>query len=233
MNTHGHLKLIIGPMFAGKSTELMRTVATYKAIGKRVVAINHRLNCRYGTDKINTHDKRKLEQCIICENLNEIDVSVIQNADIVVVEELQFFPDAFRIISMWVDELGKTVIAAGLDGDSKRQPFGDVLKLIPLSDEVLKLSALCAYCKDGTPGIFSLCRASTEQSMSGNVLVGGSGKYDAVCRQHYNTLNDKPKQPTKNQEKTKPSTKRIVKDAKSFSVDGKRAFSGLFENPWL
>ena len=220
-------------MFAGKSTELMRTVATYTAIGKRVVAINHNLNCRYGTDKINTHDKRKLEQCLICTNLGEINTSVIKDADIVVVEELQFFPDAFNVISFWVDKLGKTVIAAGLDGDANRQPFGDVLKLIPLSDEVLKLSALCAYCKDGTPGIFSLCRASTEQSMSGNVLVGGSGKYDAVCRQHYNTLNDKPKQPTKNQEKTKPSTKRIVKDAKSFSVDGKRAFSGLFENPWL
>jgi thymidine kinase len=186
MNTQGYLKLIIGPMFAGKSTELMRTVATYKAIGKHVVAINHIMNCRYGTDQINTHDKRTMEQCLICTNLKEINTNMIKGADIIVIEELQFFPDAFEVISYWVDSLGKTVIAAGLDGDSERNPFGDVLKLIPRSDEVLKLSALCAHCKDGTPGIFSLCKTVSQAGSSGKVLVGGSGKYDAVCRRHYN-----------------------------------------------
>lgn len=230
MNTQGYLKLIIGPMFAGKSTELMRTVATYKAIGKRVVAINHILNCRYGTDKINTHDKRKLEQCLICTNLGEINTSVIQDADIVVVEELQFFPDAFNVISFWVDTLGKTVIAAGLDGDAKRQPFGDVLKLIPLSDEVLKLSALCAHCKDGTPGIFSLCRAvSTDKN--GKVLVGGSGKYDAVCRRHYNQLSVQTAQPAKieNNDNDKTSSTGTA----SAYIYEKKAFSGLFKEPWI
>lgn len=182
-NTTGYLKLIIGPMFAGKSTELVRVVARYKAIGKNVVAINHLLNCRYGTSQISTHDNRTLEQCLICEKLSDIEEDTIKNTDIIVVEELQFFPDALVTIQYWVDILGKTVIAAGLDGDYKKKPFGDVLQLIPHADDVVKLSALCAFCKDGTRGHFSLGKVITNRN--GQIAVGGKTKYDAVCRKHY------------------------------------------------
>jgi len=186
---NGYLKLIIGPMFAGKSTELLRLVSKYKAIDKKIVTINHVLNCRYGTPQISTHDKKTIETNVICENLSEIDNDILKNTDIIIVEELQFFKDAFITIQYWVDELGKTVIAAGLDGDYERKPFGDVLRLIPHADEVTKLKALCAFCKDGTPGIFSLGKLLPD--LCGQISVGAKTKYDAVCRTHYNDFQKK------------------------------------------
>ena len=106
---------------------------------------------------------------------------MIRKADVIFVEEIQFFPDAFENISHWVDKLGKTVIVTGLDGDSSRKPFGDVLRLIPIADKVRKLSALCKRCADGTPAHFSKRISSETQT----TLIGSSDKYEAVCRKHY------------------------------------------------
>tara|TARA_B110000285_G_scaffold234527_1_gene311832 strand:- start:2229 stop:2753 length:525 start_codon:yes stop_codon:yes gene_type:complete len=170
-------------MFAGKSSELLRIVSKYTAIDKKIITINHILNCRYGTSKISTHDNKTLKTNVICETLGEIKDDILKHIDIIVVEELQFFKDAFYTIQYWVDKLGKTVIAAGLDGDYQRKPFGDVLRLVPHADEVIKLTALCAVCKDGTPGIFSL---KLEPNLCGQISVGSKTKYDAVCRKHFN-----------------------------------------------
>ena len=78
----------------------------------------------------------------------------------------------------------KSFIIAGLDGDFKREPFGDILKLIPLAEKVIKLNALCKFCKDGTEAPFTkrLINADIQQ------LVGGADSYAAVCRKHYETL---------------------------------------------
>tara|TARA_B110000914_G_C15421784_1_gene426989 strand:- start:430 stop:1002 length:573 start_codon:yes stop_codon:yes gene_type:complete len=185
----GYLKLIIGPMFAGKSTELMRIIRTYRAIDKKVLPINHIINKRFNTHKITTHDYvndgRNLdsEDCIVVSNLNEIDINVIKSSDVIIIEELQFFEDAFENIVKWVDEWDKIVIAAGLIGDSQRKPFGDVLRLIPHADEIDKLNAMCVRCRDGTPAHFSLCTINQPSQ----TLVG-STEYAAVCRFHYNLL---------------------------------------------
>ncbi len=76
--------------------------------------------------------------------------------------------------------VGKSVIIAGLDGDSSQRKFGELIDCIPLASEVTKLSALCMKCKDGTPGPFT-------KRMVDNTdleLIGGSDMYSAVCRKH-------------------------------------------------
>lgn len=172
-------------MFAGKSTELMRIIRTYRAIDKIVLPINHILNNRFGTSSITTHDytegkEDSSESCLIASALDDISEFAIREADVIVIEELQFFPDAFDQVVKWVDEWGKTVVAAGLVGDSNRNPFGDVLRLIPYADEVQKLNAMCSHCRDGTLAHFSICNTNQESQ----TLVGSS-EYDAVCRRHY------------------------------------------------
>tara|TARA_B100000780_G_scaffold250841_4_gene197177 strand:+ start:1039 stop:1593 length:555 start_codon:yes stop_codon:yes gene_type:complete len=181
----GYLKLIIGPMFAGKSTEIIRLSNNYKVINKVVLPINHIINSRYESDQIVTHNNCVLDGCIIVESLQDVEknhTDAFKNADVILIEELQFFKDAFEMIVKWVDVDGKTVIAAGLDGDAYRMPFGDVLRLIPYADTVNKVSALCKKCGDGTPAIFSkkLANNKTEQ-----IRVGSSNIYEAVCRKHY------------------------------------------------
>ena len=104
-----------------------------------------------------------------------------QRADIIVIEELQFFPDAYEVITKIISRDDKTIITAGLTSDYKRQPFGDVLRLVPYADQVTHLRGLCCYCRDGTPGAFTLRTADD----TATTLVAANDAYKVVCREHY------------------------------------------------
>lgn len=183
----GRLELIIGPMYAGKSTELLRIVNRYKCLGKNVLAINHCLNKRYGgsSKEITTHDNKKLNGCLDMELLASLFEDKyrqkFEEADVIIIEELQFFTDAFNVVKRCIDEYDKILICAGLDGDYKREPFGDILYLIPYAEKVTKLTALCKRCGDGTLAAFT--KRYTKNNSK--VLVGGTESYEAVCRKHY------------------------------------------------
>lgn len=177
----GYLELIIGPMYAGKSTELIRIINRYKCLNKNIITINHCLNNRYGSDGITTHNKEKIEDCISANKLKDIDDDLIDRCNVIIIEELQFFSDAYNIIIDWCDNKDKIVIAAGLDGDFMRLPFGDVLKLIPHAEKITKLNALCKRCGDGTCASFT--KRITKDSVT--TLVGSDEIYEAVCRKHY------------------------------------------------
>jgi thymidine kinase len=183
MINNGYLELIIGPMYAGKSTELFRIINRYKCLNKNIIIINHIFNNRYGSTGLTTHNKEKIDKCIILENLKDLDKNNIEfeKVDVIIIEELQFFNDAYDIIINWCDNYNKIVVAAGLDGDFMRNPFGDVLKLIPHAEKITKLSALCKKCGDGTLAHFT--KRITKDSQT--TLVGSDDIYEAVCRKHY------------------------------------------------
>lgn len=183
MNNQGYLELIIGPMYAGKSTELIRIFNRYKCLKKNIIVINHIFNNRYGTNGLSTHNKEIIDKCIILEKLNDIDTDILNNCDVIIIEELQFFNNAYETIIDWCDNLNKSVIAGGLDGDFMRNPFGDVLKLIPHAEKVTKLSALCKKCGNGTLAHFT---KRSNSSSNEKTLVGSDDIYEAVCRFHFN-----------------------------------------------
>lgn len=180
------LQLFIGPMYAGKSSELIRQIQRYEILNKNVLVINHIINNRYGSNTITTHTKMSYDDCIIISKLSEISENNdfkqrFDNAHVIVIEELQFFSDAYDHIVDWCDNHGKHVIAGGLDGDFRRAPFGDVLRLIPHAEKVVKLSALCKRCCDGTPANFTM-RITKDESQT---VVGSADVYEAVCRKHF------------------------------------------------
>jgi thymidine kinase len=179
----GYLELIIGPMYAGKSTELIRIINRYKCLNKKIIIINHTFNNRYGSTGLTTHNREKIDKCIILDNLSELDSNELYNTDVIIIEELQFFKDAYECVIDWCDNKNKIVIAAGLDGDFMKNPFGDVLKLIPHAEKVTKLSALCKRCGDGTLAHFSKRIVNSIET----TLVGSEDVYEAVCRQHFST----------------------------------------------
>ncbi len=188
------LQLFIGPMYAGKSSELIRQIQRYEILNKNVLVINHTINNRYGSNTITTHTKMSYDDCIIVSKLSEIYENNdfkqrFNNAHVIVIEELQFFSDAYDNIVNWCDNHGKHVIAGGLDGDFRRAPFGDVLRLIPHAEKVVKLSALCKRCCDGTPANFTM-RITKDESQT---VVGSADVYEAVCRKHF-LENDTKKQ---------------------------------------
>jgi thymidine kinase len=180
----GYFKLIIGPMYAGKSTELLRVINKYKILNKNIIVINHIINNRYGSTKLITHDKKEYNDCLILENLSYLEKNykdIFTSCDVIIIEELQFFKDAYDNIVKWLDIDNKIVVAAGLDGDFMRKPFGDVLKLIPHANKVFKLNALCTKCCNGTKAEF------TKRIINNNeiTMVGSNDMYIAVCRKHY------------------------------------------------
>lgn len=186
MNSSGYLELLIGPMFAGKSSELIRLSKLYKVLGKNILIIHHQMDNRYSTTDIVTHNQTSVPATFSVDKLSSIHSEQIKMSDVILIDEIQFFPDALIMIKKWVDEDKKTVIVSGLDGDFMRRPFGDILQLIPLADKVRKLSALCMKCSDGTLAHFSQ-RKDLDIVPTGDqvMVVGHSDIYEAVCRKHY------------------------------------------------
>ena len=180
MVSNGSLELIIGNMFSGKSTELIRRINSIKSINKKALVINYIHDNRYSKDSVSTHDSVKI-QSLKSDLLLLIDKELIINSDFIFIDEGQFFSDLIEFVKLYVDFYKKNVIVSGLDGDYNRCKFGSMLDLIPICDSVLKLKAYCSKCCDGTYGPF------TKKIINNDILIdiGGSDKYIPVCRTHY------------------------------------------------
>jgi thymidine kinase len=178
----GSINIIIGCMFSGKSTETIRLIRRYKTMGnKNILVINHALDTRYGESVISSHDKVQLK-CLSLKKLSDIqEDSEYKNSDVIFIEEGQFFKDLFDFVTNAADVDKKTIYVTGLDGDFKREMFGDICRLIPHAENITKLKALCAICKDGTLANFTKRIVSdTKQE-----LIGTDNMYIPTCRFHY------------------------------------------------
>jgi thymidine kinase len=175
------IEIILGSMYSGKSTELIRRCNRYECIGKNVLIINSSLDSRCGTNLVQTHNKQT-HNALKVDKLKSIDVEVLQNVDVIGIDEAQFFDDLPLFIK-YMENYNVILIVAGLDGDYKRQAFGKILECIPLADEVTKLTSMCNLCKDGTPGIFT--KRLQNDNCKNVIDIGAGDKYVAVCRKHY------------------------------------------------
>jgi thymidine kinase len=147
------------------------------------VVINSSKDTRSPEDMLKTHDGVEFP----CLKVDHISHSIIKqefcDADIVAVDEAQFFTNLKDFVEMCLF-LNKSVIIAGLDGDYKQRKFGEVIDCIPLASDVVKLSALCMDCKNGTPGPFTK-RIVQNDDLE---LIGGKDCYKAVCRRHLKSM---------------------------------------------
>lgn len=197
----GELHLIVGPMYAGKSTELLRHIRTHQFLNRRMVVINHAWNMRYNTKGVSTHTGESYTNCIHATLLQECEHrSAFHTAEYVFIEELQFFGDAVPVLNRWVHQLRKHVYAAALSGDYLRNGFDTITPLYSIADRIEHISAYCACCRDGTlaPFTYKIKTPAHNGSVdekendrddtsttSSVVEVGGEDKYMAVCRKHY------------------------------------------------
>jgi len=202
-----YLEIILGGMFAGKTSRLVEIYKQCKFCNISVVVINHTIDNRYDDELLSTHDKVKIP-CIKTERLSyvwtdsinivpklhvdERDLNSIPHvqqkikvatSDVILINEGQFFEDLYEVVLEMLKR-DKKVYICGLDGDFERKKFGQILDLIPLCDKVTKLTSLCSLCKNGTPGIFSM-RLTQETDQT----VVGSENYIPVCRKCYSNKN--------------------------------------------
>ena len=176
------LQLYIGPMFSGKSSAALELINTFENNGTRVLCITSNLDKRYTNEAvIVSHDKAS-HPAIAVGTLKELlEKESFENADAIVIDESQFFPDLKDFVLTAVDVYGKDVACVGLDGDSNRKPFGQILDLIPYCDFVKKLKAKCSVC-GLNDGIFT---HRTVANVSEQIHVGGADTYMTLCRMHY------------------------------------------------
>ena len=181
--SNGYLELFIGPMFSGKTSKLVELYKQYTFCNIPIMVINHRSDIRYDDIMMSTHDQIKID----CHQLNQlselVDNSVLlplyQGAQVILINEGQFFSDLFSMVVQMLRD-NKKVYIAGLDGDFQRKKFGDIIELIPLCDKVTKLVSLCSICKNGKVAIFS--KRLTEETEQ---TIIGSENYVPVCRMCY------------------------------------------------
>jgi thymidine kinase len=180
----GYISLIIGCMFSQKTTELLRRIRRYKSINYKVLVVNFIGDTRYGNECIASHDK-EIEKAACVDKLKSID-HLVRSGDynVIAIDEGQFFTDLHEYVSAWADELDVHIVISGLDGTSERESFGDMLKLIPHAEEVERLSAYCAECRNGTVATFSKYYGEAPKDENG-VAIGGAESYKPVCRKHF------------------------------------------------
>lgn len=180
------LELLVGPMFAGKSSAIQSIVKRHQALDWHVYVITHTLDTRYSAEPaIVNHDRAKMPACASDKLMPLLQSDEYKKSRLVVVEEGQFFADLLPFIHTVVDVDRKHAVVVGLDGDAERRPFGHILDLVPLCDRITKLTALCKLCSDGTAALFTFDTTSSFGCSKSQINVGGGERYTSLCRKHF------------------------------------------------
>lgn len=141
--TKGSIEMIIGPMFAGKSTELLRRVRRLEIAGRKCLHIKYVADTRYDAECITTHDNNKIK-AVCVKTLAEIG-DKWKNYDVIGVDEGQFFTDVVPFCETLAQN-GKVVITSALSGTFQREEFNSILELLPKAEKVKMLNAICKFC---------------------------------------------------------------------------------------
>lgn len=183
------LSVIAGPMFSGKTEELIRQVRRAVIAKKKVQVFKHKIDTRYGTDaKLFSHNGLSLESDII-NSASEILKNLDKRTEIVAIDEAQWFgPELIAVINKLLAKK-KQVIVSGLAMTYERVPFAPIPELMAMADRVTKLSAVCVIC--GEEAVFHKRKTKTkpiDPSLADPALVGKIESYEARCRKCFNKL---------------------------------------------
>lgn len=181
--TQAKIQVVCGPMFSGKTKTLIELIQGYQSDRKKVVVFKPKLDDRYADEAIVSHDKDETRAYGISRPAEMLDL--FHRADVVAIDEVQFFDNSIVEVCETIANFGKTVIVAGLDLDYLGQPFGSMPQLMSIADEIIKLNSVCTFCSGRAR--FSH-RISKDQ---GIVVLGEKDKYVPLCRSCYTEMNNK------------------------------------------
>ena len=182
----GWIEIIAGGMFSGKSEELIRRLRRSVIARQRVQVFKPIIDDRFATDEVVSRDERRLKAMAVAtsaELLSRVEIGV----QVVGIDEVQFFDAGVVEVCMQLADAGIRVIAAGLDQDYMRRPFGPMPQLLAVAEEVAKMHAVCVRCRGA---------AHYSQRLSGGnaqVEVGDSS-YEARCRACYERYTAAPEE---------------------------------------
>ncbi|HSN53984.1 MAG TPA: thymidine kinase [Candidatus Sulfomarinibacteraceae bacterium] len=171
----GRIEVVAGPMFSGKSEELIRLLRRAAIARQRVQVFKPALDNRYSQADVVSHSQWRIP-CEAVERAADIQGRLDPRTEVVGIDEGQFFDDELPSVCSYLADLGKRVVVAGLDMDYRGVPFGPMPELLAIAEQVHKIQAICALC--GAPASYTQRLTEDEE----RVLVGATGIYEARCR---------------------------------------------------
>jgi thymidine kinase len=177
----GWLEIITGPMYCGKSEELIRRIRRVKIAKKTVKVFKPVLDNRYSKKDVVSHSGNSIE-AIPVDHPEEILTKINSDIDVVGIDEAQFFPDDLIQICEDLADRGVRVIIAGLDRDFRNQPFGPMPELMAWAEYVDKLHAICMKCGEPASRTQRLINGEPAAFDDPIILVGAAEVYEARCR---------------------------------------------------
>ncbi len=198
----GWIEVICGPMFSGKSEELIRRLRLAQIAKQRVQIFKPAIDNRYEAEYITSHSEQKF-LCTPVKDVDQILSNIRDNTRVVGIDEAQFFDPTIVDVCERLANRGVRVIVAGLDQDYLGQPFGSMPLLLAIADSVTKNQAVCVICG----GLATKSQRTTTDSAQ--VVVAAGETYEARCRNCFD--------PDLSLQSSQPK-KPISKDARSVDV---------------
>ena len=183
----GHIELICGSMFSGKTEELIRRIRRATIAKQQVQVFKPIIDDRYHVERVTSHNGADFEARPVA-SAREILTAVSPTTTVVAIDEVQFFdPDVITVCETLADQ-GKRVICAGLDTDFRGIPFGPLPNLLARAEEVQKLHAICVVCGQEASRTQRLIEGQPAAYDDPIVLVGAAEVYEARCRSCHQVL---------------------------------------------
>jgi len=171
----GWIEVIVGPMFSGKSEELIRRLRRAEIGKQRVQIFKPVIDQRYSKNGIVSHSGLEIPSELVTTG-REILEKVAPRTEVVGIDEAQFLGESIVSDCARLAEMGKRVIVTGLDTDFMGRPFEPMPRLLAVAEEITKLLAICMQC--GNPAVHTQRLVASDEL----IVVGASGMYEARCR---------------------------------------------------
>jgi thymidine kinase len=171
----GCIEVVCGSMFSGKTEELLRRMKRARLARQVVQLFKPRVDNRYDAVKVVSHEGVGADAVPVGDSA-ELRANVVPNVRVLGIDEVQFFDVGIVSVAEELADRGIRVIAAGLDQDSRGQPFGPMPQLMSVAEYVTKLHAVCARCGA------EASRSQRLVSDTAQLFVGGAASYEARCR---------------------------------------------------
>lgn len=178
---HGYIEVVVGPMYSGKSEELIRRLKRAKIAKQKIIVFKPHIDDRYSKEKVVSHSGDSVEAIPINKS-SEIYDLIDEDIQVVGIDEVQFFDEEIIDIAVDLANKGVRVIAAGLDMDFKGEPFGVTPKLLAVAEFVDKIQAICSVCGQPATRSQRLIDGKPAKYDDPIIKVGAVESYEARCR---------------------------------------------------
>lgn len=177
----GWVEVICGPMFAGKSEELIRRIKRIEYAKKKIIVFKPLIDNRYSEDEVVSHNKRRTK-CYNLKHSSEVEKYITSDLYAVAFDEVQFMDEGILKVIDDLANRGLRVICAGLDNDFRGEPFSIMPQLLCMAEYVTKLTAICTVCGANATRTQRVVNGEPAYYEDPIIIIGASESYEPRCR---------------------------------------------------